>query len=171
MPNDLELFRQSRRVLRSLFDALEFEYVDDHAWPEPSDTSYLTEEDRANPDIAANVEAMAATNGMIAWIGRDSEGFIGLWRGPEATPVDLSCVVRLDTEGQYRIVSRTLADYLLISGDHSEFHSHRRTLIALGFRASESVDQIWSSVESVAQEPNEFRNKLYYAGRAQRGLP
>lgn len=170
MTPDLIRLKQSFRVLRSFLENIEFEYTDDPAWTAPSDTSYLTAEDLANPDIASNVDAMNETNEKIAWFGRDDEGFVGLWRGPQLSPLESAPVVRLDTEGQYRVVARTVADYLLISSDHADFPSNRRTLMALGFDASRAIDEIWSSIEEVAREPNEFRDQLYRIGRAQRGM-
>ena len=82
MTPDIVKLRESIPTLESIIERLELELVDDPSWGEPSDTSYLSDADRQNPDIAANVDAMAATNKLIAWFGRDAEGYLGLWRGP-----------------------------------------------------------------------------------------
>ena len=82
MTPDLRRLQESSDTLGPIFEQLELELVDDPAWEEPSDTSYLSETDRANPDIVANVDAMTKTNRLISWFGRDMEGFVGIWRGP-----------------------------------------------------------------------------------------
>src|SRR6266545_3257150 len=107
MTPDIVKLRDSLTTLGPIIDRLELELVDDPAWGEPSDTSYLTDADRDNPDIAANLAAMSETNKLIAWFGRDAEGYLGLWRGPDGRPLDEAPVVRLDTEGQYSIVAAT----------------------------------------------------------------
>ena len=150
-------------------DLLELELVDDPAWSEPSDTSYLTDEDRANPDIMANVEAMAATDALIAWFGQDMVGFVGLWRGPDGTPLTEAPVVRLDTEGQYELVAATVGDYIAVSVDEEDFDEARDALLGQGFQVAPSVDAIWASVEPL-DCPNDFRHRLYNEARARRGL-
>jgi hypothetical protein len=92
--------RRNLGQLDDLVSSLELQLVDDPRWAEPSDVSYLNDKDRANPSTMSNVEAMAATNELIAWFGRDMEGFVGLWRGPNNTPLEQAPIVRLDTEGR-----------------------------------------------------------------------
>jgi hypothetical protein len=88
MTPDVDRLRRSLDQLRDPIERIEFEFVDDPQWAEPSDTSYLTDGARANPDIMANVEAMGAMNKLIAWFGRDFEGYVGLWRGPSVLSLD-----------------------------------------------------------------------------------
>ena len=52
--------------MQSIFEMIEFQFVDDPRWGEPSDTSYLTARDRLDPAIMSNVEAIEKANGMIA---------------------------------------------------------------------------------------------------------
>ncbi|HEU5073419.1 MAG TPA: hypothetical protein VFU02_04590, partial [Polyangiaceae bacterium] len=78
-------------------------------------------------------------------------------------------VVRLDTEGQYSIVARTIGDYVAISVDEDDFDDARAALVAAGFEVSASADDIWASIEDI-EDPNEYRGKLYNAGRVRRGL-
>jgi len=120
MRTDLALLRSKQEELAEILAALELELVEDPRWGEPSDTSYLSDRDRANPAIMANVDAMTATNMLIDWFGRDMEGFVGFWRGPETLPAETAPVVRLDTEGQYALIASTVGDYLLVSADHGE---------------------------------------------------
>ena len=110
MTPDIVKLRDALPTLEPIIDRLELQLVDDPTWHEPSDTSYLSDADRQNPDIAANVEAMAETNRLIAWFGRDAEGYLGLWRGPKNRSLTEAPVVRLDTEGQYSIVAATVPE-------------------------------------------------------------
>jgi hypothetical protein len=164
--------RRLQRVLADLPDVLdqfEFEFVDDPNWPEPSDTSYLNDSDRADADIMANVEAMDATNNLIAWFGRDQEGFVGLWRAPGGLPLERAPVVRLDSEGQYSLVAATVPDYIAISVDEEAFSDTRVALLAAGFNVAASREEIWNALEGIG-DPNAFRHNLYNQGRARRGL-
>src|SRR5687768_9320786 len=129
MTPDIDRLRKMRDALSDIADGLELELIDDPYWAEPSDVSYLNDQDRANADIMANVDAMAATNQLIAWFGRDSEGFVGLWRGPENRPLLDAPIVRLDSEGQYSIIAKSVGDYLAISADHDAFDYTRERLV------------------------------------------
>lgn len=169
MTPDLERLRSSLDDLEDQVDYLELELVDNPDWPEPSDTGYLSDEDRADPDTMDNVDAMSQTNQLIAWFGRDMEGFVGLWRGPENIPLESAPVVRLDTEGQYALVARTIGDYIAISVDEDDFDEAREALVDAGFEVAASSDDIYQSIEDL-EDPNEYRGKLYNAGRVRRGL-
>jgi hypothetical protein len=155
--------------LHDVLDEIKFELVDDPQWPEPSDTSYLNDDDRANPDIMANVEAMTETNSLIAWFGRDLQGFIGLWRGPVSLPLELAPVVRLDSEGQYSLLATTVPGYIAASVDDESFDDTRAALIAAGFDVLASRKEIWAALDGII-DPNAFRHELYNQGRARRGL-
>ena len=140
MTPDLQRLRDSPEDLKTIVDELSLELVDDPAWAEPSDTSYLSDADRANPDIMANVEAMAATNELIAWFGRDHEGYVGLWRGPLEYPLGQAPVVRLDTEGQYTLVAATVPDYVAMGMFGDGFERRRAALVNAGFDVATSPD-------------------------------
>ncbi len=170
MTPEIDRLRKRLDALGDIAERLELELVDNPRWAEPSDVSYLTDRDRSAPDIMANVEAMAATNELIAWFGRDGEGFLGLWRGPESSPLADCPIVRLDAEGQYSIVANSIGDYLAISLDQDEFDDARERLVAAGFAVRESPDAIWASVELGHDAANKHRHSLYNEGRAKRGL-
>jgi hypothetical protein len=172
MTPEIEKLREYLDDFEWIVDAIELELVDDPDWAEPSDTSYLNEKDRANPDIMANVEAMAATNALIAWFGRDAEGFVGLWRGPKNTPLERAPVVRLDTEGQYEIEGATVADYLLLAVGDDEEEEAQGLLEELGLKPSKSRKAAQKAIDKLgASQVNDHRNTLYEQARAKRGLP
>jgi len=169
MTPDIERLRDSLDDLEDQVDYLELELVNDPKWAEPSDTSYLSAADKANADTMANVEAMAQTNKLIAWFGRDMEGFVGLWRGPDNEPLESAPVVRLDTEGQYQVVALTVGDYIAISVDEDDFEDAREALVEAGFAVADSADDIWASIDGL-EGPGEYRDELYNAARKKRGL-
>jgi hypothetical protein len=166
---DLDRLRASLAQLRDLLSPFGLELVDDPNWPEPSDTSYLNDTDRADPDIMANVEAMDATNKLIAWFGREHEGFVGLWRGPTNLPLEQAPVVRLDTEGQYALVAATVADYVAVSVKEEAFGMTRTALVAVGFTVASSHEEVWRALKDLP-DPNVYRDELYNQGRVRRGL-
>lgn len=170
MTPELVLLRKKLEVLGDLVDELELELVEDPQWAEPSDTSYLNADDRANPDIMANVEAMAETNKLIAWFGRDMEGFVGLWRGADQVALAKAPIVRLDTEGQYELVASSIGDYLCIAASDDDFDENRKMVTKAGLAVSGSPDEIWEAIEDY-DSPNDYRHQLYNAQRKQRGLP
>jgi len=169
MTPDLQRLRDLLEDLKAIVDELRLELVDDPVWAEPSDTSYLNDVGRANPDIMANVEAMAATNEQIAWFGRDFEGYVGLWRGPSQRSLAKAPVVRLDTEGQYALVVATVPDYVAIGISQDGFERRRAALVNAGFDVASSPGVIWTALEPF-DDPNAYRHKLYNEGRKHRGL-
>src|SRR5262249_28141309 len=161
MTPDLSKLREQLNTLQTIVDHLELELVDDPRWAAPSDASYLTEAERKNPDIAANVEAMNETNKLISWFAEDGEGYVGLWHGPSRRAPAASPIVRLATEGQYAIVAMTIADYLAISMPEEDFATTRQALVDAGFEVAFNPDAIWGAIEAVDDRPNEYRNALY----------
>jgi hypothetical protein len=118
----------------------------------------------------SNVEAMAKTNELVDWFGRDMEGYVGLWRGPEGTPQDDAPVVRLDTEGQYDLLAVGIGNYLAVASGEEDFDANRRLLLEAGFSVEPSPDDVGAALVRFAS-PNEHRHTLYNAARVRRGLP
>jgi len=156
--------------LEAILENLEFRWIDDPAWGEPSDTSYLSAKERKDPDIASNVEAMAETNKLISWFGTGEMGHAGLWRGPKGHKLEVAPVVVLDTEGQYSIAGTTIADFLAMAAQEDDFDEVRTALVDAGFKVGKSRDAIYKTLDKVNDDPNEYRNELYNQSRVKRGL-
>ena len=95
----------------------------DEGWAPWLDTSYLSEADRANPDIAANVRAIHEVCGHIAFIAMEEDSqYFGYWRGINNLPVAECPIVFLDNEGQFRLCpSATFAHSVLAQKADSYF--------------------------------------------------
>ncbi len=78
------------------------------------DTSYLDEDDLADPGIRANVQAMTETNERVRWAAEaEGEAAFGYWQTVDGDPV---VVVSLDSEGQYMVVpGRNITEALCAS--------------------------------------------------------
>ena len=67
-----------------------------------SDESYLTADERKDPDIKANCRAIRETMKHIWFFAQtDERDFIGYWRGPNDREICDSPLVVFDTEGQF----------------------------------------------------------------------
>ena len=116
IPEDLAVWRrlQDAGQPNPLSESLRL--LADDEQPAALDTSYLTAADRANPDIAANTQAMEETAALITWVAEnDDEGVaFGYWRGPAGIPLDVAPVVALDTEGQLELLRGTTLSEALV---------------------------------------------------------
>jgi hypothetical protein len=134
-------------------------------WAPWLDTSYLSAEDRANPDIAANVRAIEEVCGLIAFIGADEEdNYFGYWRGPKKRPVAKSPLVRLDNEGQFELLAgSSFAEAILVANtyDTEQFTEFRDWLRALGIAIPwETPDDATYPKEK--DRPDDLHKALYY---------
>lgn len=95
-------------------------------WAPWLDTSYLRERDWANPDIRANVRAIAEVCKFIDFIVEDEDrNYLGYWRGPAQGALSQAPLVRLDNEGQFDFTGTTnIAGAILTSvGPFEELRS------------------------------------------------
>lgn len=109
VPEDLAIWRRQQAEGNSNPWSEALRLLDDDEQPPALDTSYLTAEDLANPDIAANVRAIAQTATLITWVAQDEdEGqAFGYWRGPNDLPLAAAPIVSFDTEGQFHLLRGT----------------------------------------------------------------
>lgn len=134
-------------------------------WAPWLDTSYLSAAERANPDIAANVQAIEEVCGLIAFIGADEESnYFGYWRGPKKRPVARCPLVRLDNEGQFGLLAgSTFAEAVLVDQtyDAEQFTELRDWLRSLGITIRwETPDDATYPKEK--DGPDDLHKKRYY---------
>lgn len=134
----------------------------EEGWAPWLDTSYLSESDRQNPDIMANVRAIADVCALIAFVASTEDGeYYGYWRGPDRSPLADSPIVRLDNEGQFLIIARTFAEAVLtMTFDDEQFAELSDWLRSLGVEAQVgSIDEIEGP--SAEPEPSKLHRELY----------
>ncbi len=134
-------------------------------WAPWLDTSYLSAAELANPDISANVKAMAEVCGLIAFAGAEEDGnYFGYWRGPKNRAISKSPLVQLDNEGQfYLLAGTTLAEAILVDKtyDEEQFAELRDWLRSIGITIKwQASDDATYPKEK--DQPNELRNTLYH---------
>jgi hypothetical protein len=141
---------------------------------------YLTEADRANRDIMANIEAMNATSGLCSFVAEIEGGLVGYWRGPDGIEPDKAPIVLLDTEGQYSLMrGRTISEalYFLVThgGSAERFGSAHEAFARLGISIADADLSSSEASErlgrSDAVHPNDYRDGLYNERRVMAGLP
>ncbi|MBB5958478.1 hypothetical protein FHS29_005086 [Saccharothrix tamanrassetensis] len=106
VPEDLAIWRRRQAAGKPNPWSESLRLLADDERPAALDTGYLTAEDLANPDIAANVRAIGETAALITWVAEDEdEGrAFGYWRGPDDLPLAAAPVVSLDNEGQFQLL-------------------------------------------------------------------
>jgi hypothetical protein len=106
-PEDLAVWRRQQDAGQPNPWSESLRLLADGEQPAALDTGYLTAEDLANPDIAANVRAIEETAALIAWVAQDEdEGrAYGYWRGPADVALAATPVVRLDSEGRFELLA------------------------------------------------------------------
>ncbi|GAA5141151.1 hypothetical protein GCM10023340_02370 [Nocardioides marinquilinus] len=101
-PDDLTLWRRRQEAGEPLpWEGVRL--LDDGERPALLDHGYLTDADRANPDVMANVGAIDETAALITWVAEDEDEpqAWGYWRGPDDAFADRPPVVSYDSEGQF----------------------------------------------------------------------
>ena len=109
VPEDLLVWRRSQDAGTPNPWSEGLRLLADGEQPAALDTGYLTAADLANPDIAANTQAIGETAALITWVAEDEdEGrAFGYWRGPQDLPLTGAPVVSLDNEGQFQLLRGT----------------------------------------------------------------
>lgn len=163
VPKDIQLLLRHRDELSQKFDlSLHWET----GWEPWLDTSYLSEEDKADPDTMANVRAIEDICALIAFVAEGKDGaYIGFWRGPKHRPVTDSPLVSFDNEGQFNLCGgKTLSEALLAhvynGYDEEAFSEFRDWLHSIGIKVS------WKTPDDIAypeedSPPDELHNAAY----------
>lgn len=116
IPEDLAVWRRLQDAGEANPLSASLRLLADGERPAALDTSYLTPEDLANPDVAANTRAIEETAALITWVAENEDDGVafGYWNGPEGASLDAAPVVALDTEGQLELLrGSTLSEALV----------------------------------------------------------
>ena len=139
----------------------------DPDWQPWADNSYLTANDLANPDIAANIKAIAAILKLISFVAATEDNeYFGYWHGLTERSAADSPIVYFDNEGQFHLCSgQTLIDAILENyvDDAEDFADWKSWLASIGIEiAYNSVDSMPDSDVDDDLTPDMLHKKLYY---------
>jgi hypothetical protein len=159
IPEDLRILLEHRDELL-VRTGIELNW--DQDWAPWRDTSYLTEEDWANPDIAANVRAIDSVSDLTAFIAAHEDGeYIGYWRGPEGRAISHSPLITLDNEGQFAFAGGgNFAAALLSRAFDEGFAELRAWLRSLGIS---EIPESPSDIEDPknVSSPRDLHHEIY----------
>jgi hypothetical protein len=112
VPDDLRRLLPHREELAER-TGIELSWTKD--WAPWLDHSYLRPEERTDPDIAANIRAMADVSSLIAFVAQQEDvQWFGFWRGPDKLPIAKCPLLFLDNEGQFNpCVASNFAECIL----------------------------------------------------------
>lgn len=143
-------------------------FLADGEEPGVLDDSYLTADDLANPDIAANVAANRETAALVTWVAQhEREQAYGYWRGPDDLPLAEAPIVQYDSEGQfYLLEGRSISEALSadVDGYRQDYEDFVAPCRAAGVEIAAEVDDLEEIEPAVT--PEEFHQQRYDAHRA-----
>lgn len=140
---------------------------------------YLSEKELADPDIQANIAAIAEVGRMITFVAKDDQSNIyGYWRGQANRPLHEAPIVQYDSEAQFYIMpgaSLTEAFTASYCFENDDLFAE----IKEGFADLDVhfVCDSWQAVydsypeDGYEDDPAELHKAIYNAERAKKGLP
>lgn len=138
---------------------------------------YLSEKERADPEIQATIAATEQVAQMITFVAKDADGNLyGYWHGKKNRPIHEAPIVQYDTEGQFYIMpGASLTEAFCASYCFEEddlfaemkewFESHDVPFVC------DSWQEVYDSEQELEDDPSELHDEFYYAERAKQGLP
>lgn len=157
VPDDARILLQHRD---ELLEVLGVDMQTEETWTPWLDTSYLSDAERADPGIAANLKAIHDVCGLISFVAAYEDGeYYGYWRGPEGRPVAKSPIVLLDSEGQFELCAgRTLAEALLARAPRFEEARDWMRSIGIAVPWNSEADVEWFDD---GHDPGELHREAY----------
>lgn len=138
---------------------------------------YLNRQERADPDIQANITAVGQVARLITFAAKDADGNIyGYWHGKANRPIREAPIVQYDTEGQFCIMPGAslteafCASYCFEDDDlfaeMKEWFESNDVPFACG-----SWQEVYDSGTVPEDDPAALHNEIYNAERIKKGLP
>ncbi len=132
--------------------------------------SYLNENDRRNPDIMANINAINEVFELITFVAEgEDQQIYGYWQ-PAREPIANAPIVKFDNEGQFGILSGANLTEAIIGditrGDSQLYLDLRNQFIFLGIDLNPSLEGLKSP--TVKNNPYDLHSKIYQKNLANR---
>jgi hypothetical protein len=150
---------------------IRLEWVEDWApWRNPSP---LSEAQRGDPDLVANLQAIEEVCRFIAFVAAAENGqFFGYWRGPKQRRVANSSLVVFDQEGAFHLCASSCFAEAVLEREYGgkRFSKLRAWFRALGIPIGwENPSQLTCPFEK--SPPKELHKALYERYRMQQSVP
>ena len=156
----------------SPFNHVEIEFIEPGRGHPLLDHSYLNDNDRANPDIMANVAAIDEVLRHAVFVASDGDdNLYGYWLHHDE-PAGPPAVVCFSSEGQFSIEGGSLTEAMISSRafDEEEFARLAQVFVDAGVPiTARSLGEF--AEPAVVTSPADLHDRLYRAERAKRGLP
>lgn len=151
---------------------VEIEFIEPDRSHSLLDHSYLNDNDRANPDIMANIAAVDEVFRHSLFVARDGDdNLYGYWLHPDE-PVGPPAVVCYSNEGQFSIKGGSLTEVMISvhAFDDEDFATLAQVFIDAGVPITTRT-LVEFAEPVVVTSPAGLHNRLYRTERAKRGLP
>ncbi|WP_310720941.1 hypothetical protein [Streptomyces lydicus] len=179
IPDDLRTMLvaqwENRTDFRSLLDLTFFEAGELHPL---LDTSYLSEAERADPEMQAVIAGGAEMARYVKLVAAGGKGWIGYWLHPDEPTDQPWPVIELDTEFSYWGMSgSTLAE--ACAADRADYHDDPDEGTAFSLLSARLAElglplsgQAYDALHepACAVDPEELTEELIEAERVKRGL-
>ena len=169
VPIELELLLAHAEVVQRLIG---IEFGDNSKWTPWLDVSYLSEAQLNEPDIKANVDAIAVVCKYVLFVAAtENSEYIGYWRGPQMRPLSQSSIICLDNEGQFTVLpGRNIIEALLADIYNSNTFTDFKRLfesvgLALPYASHTDIPYVDESADDGYLSPAELHKKLYHEFR------
>lgn len=135
VPHDLQILLENAD---ELFELTGVRFPARKDWAPWLDTSHLTAQQRADPEISAHLRALAEVCDLIAFVAVEESGnYLGYWRGLDRLPIAGRPIVVLDADEEFDICAGSTLAEALLSRTHGQepFEQLRQFLSSLGLPA------------------------------------
>jgi hypothetical protein len=159
VPDDLKILLHHRDELAER-TGIRLDWAEE--WAPRLVTSSLSQADRQDPDIIANLRAIHEVCRFITFVAEQNGRYFGYWRGPTHRSVASSPLVVFDNDGLFHLcIASSFAETILEkSYGHEGFHEFRSWLQSIGISIGwENPSQLTFPHEKLA--PKEMYKELF----------
>ena len=165
VPADLKVIIENQCCLDVLEEQLEFELIKHGRVEEEIAHAYLSEEERKNIDIKANIFAINKVFEYITFFAEAENGMLlGYWHGEENLNILEAPLVGYDTEGQFKLFDgNQIIESLAMEWtgeDEDEYEEIQDSFIECNIQVG-SLDSV--SKIKTKSNPSDMYNKLFFS--------